>query len=77
MSADAEFAGLAREYLDDRAERHPDIATGLGDHRFDARLADPSAQALEGERRPSTAGPGGSPPSIRTPCRPSTGWTPR
>jgi uncharacterized protein (DUF885 family) len=51
MSADAEFAGLAREYLDDRAQRHPDIATGLGDHRFDARLADPSAQALEGERR--------------------------
>jgi uncharacterized protein (DUF885 family) len=51
MSADAEFAGLAREYLDDRAERHPDIATGLGDHRFDTRLTDPSAQALEGERR--------------------------
>jgi uncharacterized protein (DUF885 family) len=51
MSADAEFVGLALEYLDDRAERHPDIATGLGDHRFDARLADPSAQALEGERR--------------------------
>ena len=51
MSADAEFAGLAREYLDHRAERHPDIATGLGDHRFDARLADPSAQALESERR--------------------------
>ena len=50
MSADAEFAGLAREYLDDRAERHPDIATGLGDHRFDARLADPSAQALGDER---------------------------
>jgi uncharacterized protein (DUF885 family) len=48
--ADAEFAGLARDYLDDRAERHPDIATGLGDHRFDARLADPSAQALEAER---------------------------
>ena len=51
MSADAEFAGLAREYLDDRAERHPDIATGLGDHRFDTRLPDPSAQALQGERR--------------------------
>ena len=51
MSADAEFAGLAREYLDDRAERHPDIATSLGDHRFDARLADPSAQALDEERR--------------------------
>ena len=49
--ADAEFAGLAREYLDDLAERHPDIATGLGDHRFDARLPDPSAQALDEERR--------------------------
>jgi uncharacterized protein (DUF885 family) len=49
--ADAEFAGLAQEYLDDRAERHPDIATGLGDHRFDGRLGDPSAQALEAERR--------------------------
>jgi uncharacterized protein (DUF885 family) len=48
--ADAEFAGLAREYLDARAERHPDIATGLGDHRFDARLADPSVRALEAER---------------------------
>ena len=51
MSADAEFAGLAREYLDDRAERHPDVATGLGDHRFDARLADPSVQARDDERR--------------------------
>jgi uncharacterized protein (DUF885 family) len=50
-STDAEFAGLARAYLDDRAERHPDIATGLGDHRFDDRLPDPSAQALDDERR--------------------------
>ena len=49
--ADAEFARLAREYLDERAERHPVTATGLGDHRFDARLPDPSAQALEAERR--------------------------
>ena len=49
--ADAEFAGLAREYLDDRAERHPVTATGLGDHRFDTRLPDPSEQALEAERR--------------------------
>jgi uncharacterized protein (DUF885 family) len=48
--ADAEFTRLAQEYLDDRAERHPESATGLGDHRFDARLADPSAQALEAER---------------------------
>ena len=51
MSADAEFGRLVREYLDDRAERHPDSATSLGDHRFDARLPDPSAQALDDERR--------------------------
>jgi len=49
-NADAEFAGLAREYLDDRAERHPDIATSLGDHRFDALLADPSVQARQDGR---------------------------
>ena len=51
MSTNAEFARLAREYLDDRAERHPDAATGLGDHRYDARLPDSSAQALADERR--------------------------
>jgi len=49
--ADAEFTGLAREYLDDRAERHPDLATDLGDHRFDDHLPDPSAAALADERR--------------------------
>jgi uncharacterized protein (DUF885 family) len=48
--ADAEFTRLAREYLDDQAERHPESATGLGDHRFDGRLADPSAQAFKAER---------------------------
>jgi uncharacterized protein (DUF885 family) len=48
---DLQFARLAGEYLDDRAERHPELATGLGDHRFDDRLADPSESALAGERR--------------------------
>jgi hypothetical protein len=48
---DGEFARLAGEYLDDRAERHPDLATGLGDHRFDDRLPDPTAAALADERR--------------------------
>jgi uncharacterized protein (DUF885 family) len=48
--ADREFARLAGEYLDDRAERHPELATGLGDHRFDDSLADPSAAALADER---------------------------
>jgi uncharacterized protein (DUF885 family) len=47
---DREFTWLAQEYLDDRMERHPTTATDLGDHRFDARLADPSEQARAGER---------------------------
>jgi uncharacterized protein (DUF885 family) len=49
--ADAEFTKLAMGYLDDRAERHPDFATGLGDHRFDAHLPDTSEGALISERR--------------------------
>jgi uncharacterized protein (DUF885 family) len=49
--ADREFATLAGRYLDDRAERHPDLATGLGDHRFDDHLADLSPAALAEERR--------------------------
>jgi uncharacterized protein (DUF885 family) len=49
--ADREFTKLAKEYLDDRAERHPSSATDLGDHRFDTRLGDPSEQARADERR--------------------------
>jgi uncharacterized protein (DUF885 family) len=49
--ADREFASLAGSYLDDRAERHPGLATGLGDHRFDDHLADLSPAALADERR--------------------------
>src|ERR1039458_1548553 len=49
--ADGEFTRLAKEYLDDRAERHPPAATDLGDHRYDDRLADPSEQARADERR--------------------------
>jgi uncharacterized protein (DUF885 family) len=50
MSADEEFTVLADEYLDDLARRHPDVATGLGDHRFDDRLPDISANARAAER---------------------------
>jgi uncharacterized protein (DUF885 family) len=49
--ADGEFTRLAKEYLDDRAERNPPAATDLGDHRYDDRLADPSEQARADERR--------------------------
>jgi uncharacterized protein (DUF885 family) len=45
-----EFAGLARDYLDDMTERHPDAATELGDHRFDNRLPERSSLTLAAER---------------------------
>lgn len=51
MSAEEDFAALAGDYLDDMARRHPDDATGLGDHRFDDRLPDLSASALTAERQ--------------------------
>jgi uncharacterized protein (DUF885 family) len=49
--ADDEFAQLAADYLYDRAERHPDAATELGDHRFDAQLASSTADALAADRQ--------------------------
>ena len=49
--ADREFARLAGEYLDYQAEQNPVLATRLGDHRFDAHLADQSEAALAAERR--------------------------
>jgi Bacterial protein of unknown function (DUF885) len=49
--ADLAFTALAGDYLDDRAERHPHLATELGDHRHDTRLPDFSAAASADERR--------------------------
>jgi uncharacterized protein (DUF885 family) len=49
--ADRLFAALAADCLDDRAQRHPEAATDLGEHRGDARLDDISAAALDDERR--------------------------
>jgi len=48
---DREFTELASAYLDDHANRHPDSATELGDHRFDAHLPAGSAQDLADERQ--------------------------
>jgi len=45
------FRRLAEDYLDDLARRHPDIATELGDHRFDDQLPDRRAAAVDDERR--------------------------
>src|ERR1700722_13300230 len=50
-AAGEELRRLADEYVDDLARRHPDIATELGDHRFDELLPDRSEAALADERR--------------------------
>ncbi len=47
----AQFRRLAGDYLDDLARRHPDVATELGDHRFDDRLPDQGAAGRDDERR--------------------------
>ena len=49
MRADEEFRVLARAYLDDLMECHPDLATKLGDHRFDDRIATRTAAAIAAE----------------------------
>jgi uncharacterized protein (DUF885 family) len=46
-----EFRRLAADYLDGLARRHPDLATELGDHRFDDQLPDRGQAALDDERR--------------------------
>jgi uncharacterized protein (DUF885 family) len=48
---DDTFTQVANGFLDDHLSRHPDAATELGDHRFDAHLPDVSSSALAGERR--------------------------
>src|SRR5437588_11960668 len=53
--ADVTFERLARAVLDDLLERNPEVATDLGDHRFDDRLSDPRPEALEDERRAVSA----------------------
>lgn len=50
-AASSGFAALARKTLDGLLERHPDLATTLGDHRFDDRLPEQSAEALMDETR--------------------------
>jgi uncharacterized protein (DUF885 family) len=49
-AADAAFADLAEQILDDWLERRPEWATSRGDHRFDDRLDDASPAALAEER---------------------------
>src|SRR6266540_2546839 len=49
--ADETFQRLAHETLEEVLARRPVLATSLGDHRFDDRLDDLSAQGLTEEAR--------------------------
>ncbi len=51
MSATDEFRALAERVVDDLLEADPVSATSLGDHRFDDRLPDMSADALDAQLR--------------------------
>src|SRR6266545_4151403 len=48
---DAAFEQLARDTLDEMLARNPEVATQLGDHRYDDRLDDRRPEALEEERQ--------------------------
>ncbi|HMJ05916.1 MAG TPA: hypothetical protein VK474_06635 [Chthoniobacterales bacterium] len=43
--ADEQFQKLADDYIASVLRNHPEAATGLGDHRFDDRLTDYSAES--------------------------------
>jgi uncharacterized protein (DUF885 family) len=53
---DARFVPMAASILDQVLAMHPEVATELGDHRFDDRLPDARPEALESERRTLEAG---------------------
>jgi uncharacterized protein (DUF885 family) len=49
-SADAKFEALAKKYIAQLLEMNPEMATQLGEHRFDHRLDDYSRKGVERDR---------------------------
>lgn len=49
------YSAFARRTLDEMVERDPELATSLGDHRYDDRLTDRSASAVEEQIRWASA----------------------
>ncbi len=49
-TADERFEALANNYIQKLLEMNPEWATGLGDHRYDARLGDYSMTGIEASR---------------------------
>ncbi|HTR80733.1 MAG TPA: DUF885 domain-containing protein [Bacteroidota bacterium] len=50
QNADQKFEALASHYIERLLETSPELATGLGDHRFDGKLSDYSAAGIEAQR---------------------------
>jgi len=48
-SEDLKFETLAKEYLDRLFEKNPELATSLGEHRYDDRLADYSQSGIQAQ----------------------------
>ncbi len=53
---DQKFEALAKDYIEKFLGTHPESATTLGDHRFDARLNDYTLAGVEADRRLSKSG---------------------
>ncbi len=49
-SADAQFQSVAAKYVEETLRTNPELATHLGDHRFDDRLDDYSLAGVQRER---------------------------
>ena len=45
-SQDDDFISLANDFIEELLERYPEFATALGDHRFDGRLNDYTAEGV-------------------------------
>jgi uncharacterized protein (DUF885 family) len=49
QNEDFKFEVLAKEYLDKLLEKNPELATSLGEHRYDDRLSDYSQAGIQAQ----------------------------
>jgi uncharacterized protein (DUF885 family) len=50
QTEDQKFEGLAKNYIEKLLQTKPEWATGLGDHRYDAKLSDYTLAGVEADR---------------------------
>ena len=49
QNEDLRFETFAKEYLDKLLEKNPELATSLGEHRYDERLSDYSQAGIQAQ----------------------------